>query len=239
MRAAMSGAGPPSSLVDSPTSRLSKRTTWNPRLARAWHQLSSHHTIWADSPMIKSMAGSVGRPVSSYSSSMPLTRARGMPDAGLSLTRRSRSHVPPQAGRLGGRQARPRGEEAVHLGVGARVQAQAAPDEGHVRPAVQVTRPGWPLEALRTGLDTRLPEESDGVLQTGALGPVKAVEVAPQVVEPRLGMGGGDLHDHPAPGMLGEGGDKGGGVGHVVEHMVADDHVGRAHLAGHLGPGAR
>ena len=48
----------------------------------------------------------------------------------------------------------------------------------------------------------------------------------------------GQLGDHPAAGVAGQGLGERGQVGDVVEDVVADDHVGRADPAGHLRPAA-
>src|SRR4029078_88088 len=61
-----------SSLVDRPTSRLSKRITRNPAPATRSHSLSGQKVDCTPSPMIISITGSPGSPRSSYASSRPL-----------------------------------------------------------------------------------------------------------------------------------------------------------------------
>src|SRR5437016_3590505 len=65
--------------VDSPTSRLSKRMTWKPRLASPSNSASGQIVSCAPSPMTNSSAGSALLPVVSYSISMPLALTRATP----------------------------------------------------------------------------------------------------------------------------------------------------------------
>src|SRR5437667_245602 len=61
--------------VDRPLSRLSKRTTRNPRPASPSQNSSGQPIIWVASPMIRRTGGSVGSPKSSQQSSISgLTR---------------------------------------------------------------------------------------------------------------------------------------------------------------------
>src|SRR3954449_9108387 len=67
--------GGTSRCVDRPTSRLSKRTTANPRSASSAHRPSGQPTIWAPSPMISSTGSPPGSPSCSQASSMSPLRA--------------------------------------------------------------------------------------------------------------------------------------------------------------------
>jgi hypothetical protein len=57
--------------VDSPQSRLSKRTTWKPRPAIARQNSSSQKIICAPRPMISNSAGCLRSPNVSYSMQIP------------------------------------------------------------------------------------------------------------------------------------------------------------------------
>ena len=75
----------------SPMSRLSKRTTKKPRAASCSQNSSSQRIIWAPRPMTSTSGGAERSPKVSYSSSIPLTAARGM--AGSLRARRDGSSL--------------------------------------------------------------------------------------------------------------------------------------------------
>src|SRR5688572_3771927 len=66
-----------SSLVDSPMSRLSKRTTRKPLSTSIWQSSSGHRTSCTPSPITSRITGSCGLPSDSYSKERPLAEICG------------------------------------------------------------------------------------------------------------------------------------------------------------------
>ena len=124
------------------------------------------------------------------------------------------------------------------LGVAPGRQAQAPAGEGHQLVEVVEAEPFLVLPVLAVDLQAEGAEGGHGVAGARAGRPVQVVEPPPQRGQADQRVPLGQLGHHPAAGVAGQGAGEGGQVGHVVEHVVADDHVGRADPAGHLGPAA-
>jgi hypothetical protein len=79
---------------------------------------------------------------------------------------------------------------------------------------------------LHLGPDAGLGQRRHGVVRGRTVGAVEAVERPPVGRGPGERVAATQLDHDPPPGMPGERGGEAGQVGHVVEHVVADDHVG-------------
>ena len=124
------------------------------------------------------------------------------------------------------------------LGVAPRRQAQAPAGEGHQLVEVVEAEPVLVLPVLAVHLQAGGAEGGHGVAGARAGRAVQVVEPPPQRGQADQRVPLGQLGHHPAAGVAGQGPGERGQVGHVVEDVVADDHVGRADPAGHLRPAA-